>query len=511
MKKLLVLGTALVLTAMLMFSCNKNRFDLDYLDSAQGSGQWKLPIGTLSITAEDLLNQLNDNDMVTHDENGNLLVRYIVPMENLITGASMLNLGTMNSETVTEFEKPSAGFPSWGYIDTVFYCSQQVLMKADSSYIATAVVRSGQLVMTPQSTFSEIREIRMSSPDIIMPGGDTLSTTERMADLAGATITVKDPASGEVDSTFVINYRISCRLADIPYDTYELTTIIAMTKIQLEELSGYVNSYVYEHSQDSAFSLPLSHIEGQMTFVGAKIRVFEKNTFGGLDAELRVSRAEFHGGNATPSPVFSHFPYVLNVDESPSYKDITPAEETTTIGINTEFDAFRFDATMDLNPDHLQKLIRVNDTSTLSLKLDATIPMRFNSDGIYYLDTMDLNMSKLDAPEILKEIMLSASFDSEMPFNLNAQFYTLDSITERITDSLIVNPLHIAAAATGKPVRTDAEISVTQDRLKHLMGTKKLMIRFGIDTENKEAVLTTKSGLTMTLKADVIYGDDTNN
>lgn len=508
MKKYLILGTVLALTAMLMFSCNKNRFDLDYLDSAQGSGQWKLPIGNLYITAEDLLTQLNKNEMITHDEAGNLLVRYSFPMENLIKGSSMLNIGTFNTETTTLFQKP-VDFPSWGYIDTTIFCRQPISMSADSASIVSAVVKSGQLVMTPQTNFSTISEIRMSSPDIIMPNGDSLNTTESVVNLAGATIRIKDPMSVDADSTFIINYAIRCRMSDIPEDEYELTTIIGMTKIRLEELTGFINSYVYNHSQDSSFKLPLNKIEGQMTFVGAKVRVFEKNTFGELDAELSIDRAEFHGGTAAPSPVFPYYPYVLNLDESIEYKDITPTEQTFTIGVNSEYDHLRFDASFNLNPNRDNQPIRVNDTSSLSLKLDANIPMRFNSSGVYYQDTIALNLSLSKAPELLKEILLSIRFDSEMPFNLKAQFYTLDSITERITDSLVRQPLQISASTTGKPVRTDAEISVTEDRLKHMVDSKKLMMRFVIDTDNKEAVLTTKSGLGMMIKADVIYGGET--
>jgi hypothetical protein len=102
------------------------------------------------------------------------------------------------------------------------------------------------------------------------------------------------------------------------------------------------------------------------------------------------------------------------------------------------------------------------------------------------------------------------SFDSEMPLNLHAQFYTLDPDTEQITDSLVMNPLHIAASFTGKPVHTEARISVTQNRLKNLVDAKKLMMRFDIDTDNKDAVLNIKNGLTISLKADVIYGGEEN-
>ena len=123
---------------------------------------------------------------------------------------------------------------------------------------------------------------------------------------------------------------------------------------------------------------------------------------------------------------------------------------------------------------------------------------------------MNLNMSSIETPDILKQILLTASFDSEMPLNLNAQFYTLDPVTNKITDSLVVNPLHISASITGKPVHSEAQISVTHKRLEHLLKSKGLMMRFDIDTEGQNAVLTNTSGLTISLKADVIYGGEEN-
>ena len=208
--------------------------------------------------------------------------------------------------------------------------------------------------------------------------------------------------------------------------------------------------------------------------------------------------------------MFSHYPYVLNLVESPTYTDITPAGETVTIGLNTEFDRFGFDAAFNLNPNQESSLVTITDTSSLSLKLHATIPLKFNSSGISYLDTMNLNMSSIETPDILKQILLTASFNSEMPLNLNAQFYTLDPVTNQITDSLVVNPLHIGASFTGKPVHSEAQISVTHKRLEHLLKSKGLMMRFDIDTEGQNAVLTNTSGLTISLKADVIYGGEEN-
>ncbi len=506
MKRLVFLGTALTLMVMLLFSCNKNRFDLDHLESVQGSGQWKLPIGSMHVTAMDVLNQLGENNLISQDEAGNLLIRYSFPMENLVEGYTMLTLGSFNSEATFYFDTPV-----WdkSIIDTVFYVRQAVPVDADSASIVSAKIKEGTLIQTYQGNLtSMLVDVRISSPNIIMADGDTLNTDASYVDLAGASLSIGQDK--EMTDTLYFNYAIHCLLEEITEPSYDLTSIIGITNLKLSELSGYIDSYVYEYSQDSSFSLGLSNLHGQLAFVDAQMRVEEKNTFGNLNAQLCIDRAEFYGGNAQPSSVFSHYPYVLNLVESSTYTDITPSGETVTIGINTEYDRFGFDASFNLNPGQEMNLVTITDTSSLSLKLHATIPLKFNSTGISYLDTMNLDMSSVETPEIVKQILLSVSFDSEMPFNLNAQIYTLDPETEQITDSLVMNPLHIGASFTGKPVHSEAQISVTHKRLEHLFKSKNLMMRFDIDTDGHDAVITTTSGLGISLKADVIYGGEEN-
>lgn len=506
MKKNVFLGTALVLIAVLLFSCNKNRFDLDHLESAQGSGQWKLPIGSMHVTVMDMLNQLGENKLITQDETGNLLIRYSFPMENLIQGHTMLSLGSFNNTASFRFDKPD-----WekSVIDTVFFVRQAVPIDADSASIVSAKIKEGTLIQTFQGNLtSMLVDFRISSPNIIMIDGDSLNTDASNFNLAGASLRLGH-SEGALD-TLYFNFAIHCMLQEITDPYYELVSVIGISNLKLSELSGFIDSYVYEYSQDSSFSLGLSNLHGQMAFVDAQMRVEEKNTFGNLNAQLRIDRAEFYGGHTQPSPVFSHYPYVLNLVESPTYTDITPAGETTTIGINTEYDSFGFDAAFNLNPGQESSLVTITDTSSLSLKLHATIPMKFNSTGISYLDTMNLNMSNIETPELLKQILLTFMIDSELPLNLNAQFYTLDPVTEQITDSLVVNPLHIGASFTGEPVHTEAQIDVTHERLEHLFKSKRLMMRFDIDTDGHNAVLTNTSGLSIALKADVVYGGEEN-
>jgi hypothetical protein len=508
MKQLVLVGTALVMAAMLMFSCNKNRYDFEHLESAQGSGLWKLPIGTMEVSLDTILNQLvASNTLLSTDDNGDIQIAYGFPMNNLIKGSSLLTIGTFNASEDFTFPNPFVGVPI-SPVDTTVYFRQVIGISADSATIEMGMVKSGRLVQTLISNLENIREVRMSSPDILKPNGDSLSTTGNVVDLAGCTFRLRDPVTQEVDTAFVLNYAIRFEMTGINVPDYELRTIIGMDDIKLQELVGRIDSYIQEYTYDTAFKLP-SKLEGQMTLVGGKMQVLERNTFGNLDAMLRITRGEFYGGGATPSQVFSSYPVVMDVEPTPTFIDIAP-NGPVSIGINTKHEAFGVDMAFDLNPSSNNRLVHIYDTSSLSIRFDAAIPMRFTSDGVYYLDTIDLNLNNLKAPEILKEIQLSVHFDSKIPFNLDAQLFTLDSLTGVKTDSLIMQPLHIGGAFDGHAVQSDAVISVTKDRLANMVASKQLAMRFKIDTENHPAQLKLHQGqgLKVMLKADVIYGND---
>ncbi|MBO7083942.1 MAG: hypothetical protein J6W30_08865 [Bacteroidales bacterium] len=511
MKKLVLLGTALVVAAMLMFSCNKNRFDFEHFDSAQGSGQWKLPIGTMEVTLDTILNQLiANNDLLSTDDDGELQIVYGFPLNNMLIGSSLLTVGTVNATASTSFDNPFPGIPMEP-IDTTIYCTQLVTMVADSATIETAVIKTGKLIRRLEHNLSGVSQILLTSPNIYMANGDTLSTTDDEIDMTGFTFSMRNPNTGEIDSTFLVRYAITYQMGgSIDPQEYEITTTIKLDNLKLKELTGYIDSYSYPYTYDSAFTLP-SNISGQMSLVGAKIRVFEKNTFGNLDARLRFTRAEFYGGGATPAHVFKYYPYDMEIVESPTFINIAP-DETIDVTVNSKFEAFGTELSFDINPTDKSDLVHIYDTSNLSLKFNASVPMRFSSTGVYYLDTIDMHLGSFESPEILKEVLLHLNFDSQIPFNLNAQLFTLDSITGVKTDSLMLQPLHIGGSFDGSHVQSLTQISVTKDRLAHLLASNKLAMRFAIDTEANNVDLKLNEGRTLgvTIKADVVYGTDDN-
>ena len=76
----------------------------------------------------------------------------------------------------------------------------------------------------------------------------------------------------------------------------------------------------------------------------------------------------------------------------------------------------------------------------------------------------------------------------------------------QVTDSLLATPMHLKGSFDGSNVRTTTEISLTNAHVTHLLAAEKLMMRFGVDTENNDVILNLDNGIGITLKADVIYG-----
>ena len=70
MRKFFILGMALAISAMLLISCNKNNYDLTAIETVEGSGQWKLPIGNVHTTLGKVLDQLGESDLISYDADG---------------------------------------------------------------------------------------------------------------------------------------------------------------------------------------------------------------------------------------------------------------------------------------------------------------------------------------------------------------------------------------------------------------------------------------------------------
>lgn len=509
MKRLVFLGTALAIVGMLLFSCNEDRFDLDQLESIQSSGQWKIPVGSLRVTLGEVFDQLGENSLISYDEVGNLQLHYEYADDEILKGAGFLNLGAQVFDFQMHFENEHHGEVIIDPIMDTLCFSQVVKIAMDSVGLKSAIIKSGEMLMRMETTIGEVSDIVFSSSGITMPNGDTLACyfnklNDNTVDISGATFQMNtDPVTGLSDSTLTFNYVVHYYVNGLDAPEYDLSTQIGFANMVIQEITGYVNSYVYDFSYDTTFTLSLPNVVGEMELVGVELQVKEKNTFG-FDALFRIDTAEFYGEGVNPSPVFPTYPYCLEVLSTPEYMNVMP-EEPLNLRYSTDFNGVRVASKMIINPEGGTKLITINDDSSLGVVVDAMIPFQFNIPSVAYLDTIDINLSDINTPDLVQEIILGIIFKSEMPFNFDAQFYTVDALTGQITDSLMSERLRINGSFDGIPVTTTTDVSINQERVNSLMSANKLIMSLGVNTQNQNVYLNLDNAMEVIMKADVFY------
>lgn len=503
MKKTIILGVTLALATLMMPSCNKNRFDYSQLNSVEGSGQWKLPIGSIHKTLGDVMGQMNENQMISYDEDGNLQVAYHFALDNIIHGSDFMTLPTMTYDGNFVMKNPYPyQLPQPIVVDTVF--SQEIELNSGDMKLVMAKIKKGEIVVNLGSNIVHFQDITLRSNNLMHNDGSPWvekidPNIENRIDLSGVSLQVGD------DNLLNFSYELQFQLYNVLDSTFVIDAKVGLEKLAIQQLSGYLQSYESNFAFDSSFSLPLKNITGQMKIVDASLQFQTKNTFD-MYAELAVEDAKIYGGGATPSMIFKEYP--VNIQVRPSVDYTYALDETFSLNIDTRYDAIRLAGRMVFNPSGAEQLVSVYDTSTLGIAFDAKIPMKFNIPGVSYKDTIDINLSETQTPDLIKEVLLNLAVNSELPFNLEAQLYTYDSKMGMVTDSLLTKTASIAGSFDGKPVKSEAEISVTQDRMKSLLNADKLIMRFGLNTDNHDVLLNLDDCLDVRIKADVIYGGE---
>lgn len=512
MRKLVLVGTALVLTTMLMFSCNKNRFDFENFNSVEASGQWKFPIGTMKTDLGKMLDQFGANGLF--EPGDSLKLKQIhYPMENIINGKDLMRNIKFDFNTDLFINNPIY-YPDsilpLPMVDTLEF-KQIIPISSDSlSAFEKIKIRSGSMMVDLSSTVFDILSFEISSPDIFNgPNpGDTLHSSSNMVSLDGVTFTMNSSS----EDSLVFHYRIVCELVGNVLQFHQWSMNVGLSfQTDIEEIAGHLNEFVYEFDTVFPFSLPFnSNINGVMELIGVELQINELNTFGNLYADLQLDKTELYGDHTDTARFFHNYPFVLGIQPAQDYIDIFPAGETVDVKVNTAYNTLHLAGMVDFNPEGQDNLISITDQSKLGLIIDAMIPLQFNIPNVTYQDTMDITMPSIATPDLVEKVSMKLSLDSELPFDLSVQLCTLDSNTGEITDSLLTEEQPVKGSYDGTPVTTDFTFDVTQERLKHLLTSNQLVMKFGLSTAQHTVWLNRANGLSVTLKGDVIYNGELN-
>ena len=499
--RLLVLAAVFVSAVVMMNSCNDDRFDFSEFESVNAEGQWNVPIGTKTLSFEMFLNQLAENDYVSFDSEGNLQLSYSFLMDTVVRGADFMSFENVQSVATAVLDNPHPYALDAPMNDTL-HVEQQIDLASDFISLKSATIRTGIFSISVETDVERIDKIIVRSPNMFESDGSPASRVlvlgENDIDVSG--LRIVNPDGNVLNVVY-----------DICYQAYEYTGpsfafdgVIDVRDLKIQELRGSLNDFSTHFRVDTTFDMPIDQIEGDITFTEASLTLNNRNSFS-MSARLSLDTAMFYGDQIAPMNIFSDYPVVADIHYAPHY--VPMFSQSFPLNINTDFNSVLISGDLFLNPDGVEVVIC--DTATMGVSVEALLPIIFNIPDVTYEDTLDLQISEINAPELITEVLLHVDFDSELPFNFTAQMLTLEEGVA--TDSLFANQPNIRGSFDGTHAITQTEVSITNERLNHLINADGLLLRLGVSTENYNVTLNLEDMLSVTLRADIQYDSDLSN
>lgn len=507
MKRIVLLWSSLCLLALMTLSCNKNRFDFSELNSAEGSGEWKLPIASVDLTLSRLMSQLSSNEFIETDPNGNIKLKFVFEQDPLLSMTEVMRF--QDTEVPFTFSFPF--IEDQINIDTSILFSHKVELGADSAHLEELKMRTGALVFRVESNMARIDSIIVTSPDVFYPNGDTLNA---FVDVEG---------SAELDLTGAIfkldeyglnfNFRIHYWHQNIDDDAYHVNTDIGIRNLDIEYLKGCIDAFEYIVEYDSIYDFSLNNIDGALSLLNASINVQQKNTCDNLDAEVYIDELAFYGGDLPPAVILDHPDPLLIQSGNAEY--VNAFDQHFDIRLSAQQTGLRLLGTAIanpgglVNPDGTPNLITISDTSCISLKVDAEWPFAFRFDNVTYTDTLDLQLSDISsAPEFIKAVRLLIDFESRLPFGIGAQLLAYNSETGKKTE-IMNNSSLLAGSYNNQAEKSETVVEINHENLGDFLAADKMIMILGLTTDGHDVQLNlNKNALGMVIKAEVEYGGE---
>ena len=492
----------LLLLAAVFCSCNKERFDTSQIHGVQVEGGCQVPILTASYSIGDLLMSFQIDSIITFDENGELHFGYSYVQDDVLKGSDF-----MKFKGFTLDEHYSVLNPSPFYIpepiDTLVKFDYSVNLESDYVTVESGKIRSGILEFNVETNVAHINSMVIRSNEIKREDGSPLeiATTDALSplqiDLTGLHF--------ESEETHVLNFshEIQVSVDNFMVSEFAFDIHLSATDIDIEEMTGRVERFEIRSFMDTTFALFNENVTGELALKGADVSLLERNSFG-LAAGLVVDTAWILTEGLGHYSFFDPMPIEAELYSSPT-NFVEALHHKLNATVNSNSLGMYLSSNMIFNPNGLEDLIVLSDTSSIDMAVNVDIPLSFRIDNVQYLDTVEMKLSEMDLPDMLEEITLELEFNSTLPLNLNGKFYLYDSEQGVVLDELLTEDELISASFDGRPTSTNISVVVTEDKLQKALQADGLILLFEVDTDAHDVSLNTNQKLDMFLKAKAKY------
>ena len=487
--------------AVLFASCKKDHYDTSNVHGVNAEGEVLLPVGKASFTLTKLMQQFNLDSVITCSEDGNLSYCFHYDDYGALKGNELLRFKDLEYTQQFSYPNPLPMVPFQSF-DTMFHLDQTIVFESDNIQVMDAEMRSGHFDITLNSNIGLVQRIVLHSSDIKdAEGHDMLldfdfNSSDIQFDLDDLYYNTDAP------NTLNLGYDVYVRFEAVSEPELYFDLDVKGRDLAIKEMSGYVDKYGSKNVIDTSMNLFPGNIKGALEVRGARLTLFERNTFR-LSAQLDVDTAWLIGDDNVPSSIFGSQPVSVAI---PSHNSLVQIYEKKLYGkISASKTGIYTSSNFIVNPSGVPTMVTVADTCAIDIVIDTEIPFAFTVDDVRYYDTTNLALSGIKMPDQIEKLTLELSISSTLPLNMSAQFYAYDSETGKITDTLVAKDNLIRASFDGEPELTEVALEVTGDKIIRLMQSDRLISCYGLDTDAHGVVLKGQQGVDMYMKAKVKY------
>ena len=491
----------LVLLAVTFVACKKDHYDVTHVNGINAEGELLLPIANKSLTMMDMMARFEIDSLINCSETGELSIGYNFEDNDAVNGNRMLKFKDLNHYEHFAFPNPFVSVQP-PITDTMISFERTIRFESDHISVYEAMMKLGRLNFRMVSNVGNLRRIVLRSSDIKDSQGHDFVFDAQVQDNAFGFDLAGLHYLTDTANTLTFSYALYCYY--FPSTDPELYVDIGIQgrDLAMQTMRGYVEAYSSRNRIDTLFSLFPDNLTGMLDVNGVSMKIRERNTFP-LDARLVVDTALVTVEGIEPYSILEPLPLVVNLPSQTTFGEVS--SQLLHGRINASGGRAYASSEFVVNPSGMSEMVTVADTCCIDLRIDVDIPFAFKVDDVRYVDTVNMQLSELDMPDLIESISLELTFASTIPLNLNGQFYMYNSETEMIMDTLLSDARLIQASFDGQPTTTTVSVDITEARVEHVIHSDRIIMVYEVDTDAHDVKLNANQKLDLFVKAKVKY------
>ena len=491
----------LCLWAVLLPSCKKEHYDVTHVQGVDAEGELLLPLVSKSFSMMTMLERFQIDSLISCTESGDLSFNFYLEDYDVVSGDKLLRFKDMEFTDHYAFVNPFiVQVPP--VMDTMLSLQKIIVFESDEVSVMEAVMKTGNLSFHMETNLGDLNRVVIHSSDIRDASGHDFVLDQQVDNNTFGFDLTDLNYQTETANTLALDIQLYCTLHPTTEPELFVDFNIQGRDLAMHSMRGFVETHGNRNRLDTVFSLFPDDIGGVLDVKDANMRLSERNSFP-IGARLVVDTAWVSGEGLAPYSIFEPMPLCADLPPQMAFGEVIG--QSLNGRINANGGSLFVSSDFIVNPEGENEMVTVTDTCGIDVRVDVEVPFAFRVDDVSYLDTVEVNFSELELPDMIEQLTLELSFTSTLPLNMTGHFYMYDSENDVITDELLPDAQLIQASFDGQPATTNVSIDITEERVERVMKSDRIIMVYHLDTDAHDVKLNVNQMLEIFMKAKVKY------